>query len=67
MVFSSSGDLFVFYKKCLVQCITLSTGTPLLRLCIVFKKYLREYAQRILINQIPKLVSLGSFVNWLLY
>ncbi|KAI6647972.1 Vacuolar protein sorting-associated protein 53-like [Oopsacas minuta] len=54
-VFSSSGDLFVFYKKCLVQCITLSTGVPLLHLSNVFKKYLKEYANRILISQIPKL------------
>ena len=25
-VLSSCGDLFVFYKKCLVQCAELSTG-----------------------------------------
>ena len=25
-VLSSCGDLFVFYKKCLVQCTELSTG-----------------------------------------
>eukprot|EP00800_Vazella_pourtalesii_P019401 TRINITY_DN6566_c0_g1_i1.p1 TRINITY_DN6566_c0_g1~~TRINITY_DN6566_c0_g1_i1.p1 ORF type:complete len:652 (-),score=146.06 TRINITY_DN6566_c0_g1_i1:61-2016(-) len=54
-VFSSSGDLFVFYKKCLVQCITLSTGQPLLNLANVFRKYLKEYAQKILLHQIPKL------------
>lgn len=38
------ADLFVFYKKCLLQCAQLSTGQPMLSLTSVFEKYLREYA-----------------------
>ncbi|XP_052743016.1 vacuolar protein sorting-associated protein 53 homolog [Bicyclus anynana] len=43
-VMSSCADLFLFYKKCLAQCATLSTGEPMLELAGVFGKYLREYA-----------------------
>nr|XP_034838363.1 vacuolar protein sorting-associated protein 53 homolog [Maniola hyperantus] len=43
-VMSSCADLFLFYKKCLAQCATLSTGEPMLELSGVFGKYLREYA-----------------------
>ncbi|CAH2084295.1 unnamed protein product [Euphydryas editha] len=42
-VMSSCADLFLFYKKCLAQCATLSTGEPMLELAGVFGKYLREY------------------------
>nr|SVE75633.1 EOG090X02G1 [Daphnia hispanica] len=41
-VLPSCADLFVFYKKCLLQCAQLSTGQPMLSLTSVFKKYLRE-------------------------
>ncbi len=54
VVIPSAADLFVFYKKCLVQCSSLSTGSPLLELTEIFKKYLREYASRILTPNLPK-------------
>ena len=40
LVLTSAADLFVYYKKCMVQCTTLSKGEPLLYLTSVFKKYL---------------------------
>lgn len=53
VVFPSAGELFVFYKKCMVQCSQLSTGTPLLSLTTAFQKFLREYATRVLNNNLP--------------
>ena len=53
VVFSSAGELFVFYKKCMVQCSQLSTGPPLLSLTGTFQKYLKEYATRVLNNHLP--------------
>ncbi|XP_071493403.1 vacuolar protein sorting-associated protein 53 homolog [Diadema antillarum] len=53
-VLPSCADLFVYYKKCMVQCSQLSTGTPLLNLTQTFQKYLREYASRLLTNNLPK-------------
>jgi len=59
-VLSSCGDLFVFYKKCLVQCSELSTGQPMLGLAQLFRKYLREYIQRVIVANLPKVRSGGS-------
>ena len=53
-VLPSCADLFVFYKKCLLQCAQLSTGQPMLTLTSVFKKYLREYAARLLQSNLPR-------------
>ncbi|XP_075232091.1 vacuolar protein sorting 53 [Lycorma delicatula] len=53
-VLPSCADLFVFYKKCLVQCTQLSNGQPMLGLATVFQKYLREYALNVLQNNLPK-------------
>lgn len=55
----SCAELFIFYKKSLVQCTQLSNGKTLFDLVLVFKKYLREYAIKVLENQIPK-VSVPS-------
>ena len=55
-VLPSCADLFVFYKKCMVQCSQLSTGQPLIDLTKTFQKYLKEYAQRILLANLPKFV-----------
>lgn len=57
VVLPSCADLFMFYKKCLVQCTQLSRGQSMVNLSEVFKKYLREYALKILQNNLPKLVS----------
>ncbi|EFN69602.1 Vacuolar protein sorting-associated protein 53-like protein [Camponotus floridanus] len=54
-VLSSCADLFVFYKKCMLQCTQLSTGLIMLSLTETFQKYLREYAVKILQNNLPKI------------
>ncbi|XP_034669570.1 vacuolar protein sorting-associated protein 53 homolog [Drosophila subobscura] len=70
-VYPSSGDLFVFYKKCMVQCNQLSNEQPMYDLALVFKKYLREYAVKVLEGSTPKLVpittssSIGKSVSML--
>ncbi|XP_077995725.1 vacuolar protein sorting-associated protein 53 homolog [Glandiceps talaboti] len=53
-ILPSCADLFVYYKKCMVQCSQLSTGTPLLSLTSTFQRYLREYAVKLLTNNLPK-------------
>lgn len=59
-VLPSCADLFVFYKKCLVQCTQLSNGQPMLDLASTFQKYLREYATKILQNNLPKVGGNGQ-------
>jgi hypothetical protein len=54
VVLPSCADLFIFYKKSMVQCSQLSTGLPLLELTAVFKKYLKEYSARLLTANLPK-------------
>jgi len=53
-ILSSCADLFVYYKKCMVQCSQLSMGPPMLLLTKTFQKHLKEYAQKLLINNLPK-------------
>ena len=53
VVFPSAGELFVFYKKCMVQCSQLSTGGPLLSVTAVFQRFLKEYATKVLSNHLP--------------
>ncbi|XP_045538426.1 vacuolar protein sorting-associated protein 53 homolog [Papilio machaon] len=62
-VIASCADLFLFYKKCLVQCARLTTGEPMLELAGVFQKYLREYASSVLQAALPRAapaLSLGA-------
>ncbi|XP_054989660.1 vacuolar protein sorting-associated protein 53 homolog [Sorex araneus] len=56
-VLPSCADLFVYYKKCMVQCSQLSTGEPMIALTTIFQKYLREYAWKILSGSLPKTTS----------
>uniref|UniRef100_A0A8D2L4I5 Vps53 N-terminal domain-containing protein n=1 Tax=Varanus komodoensis TaxID=61221 RepID=A0A8D2L4I5_VARKO len=44
-VLPSCADLFVYYKKCMVQCSQLSTGEPMIALTTIFQKYLRDSVQ----------------------
>ncbi len=53
-VLPSCADLFVYYKKCMVQCSQLSTGQPMIDLTATFQKYLKEYAARLLMANLPK-------------
>ncbi|KAJ8667632.1 hypothetical protein QAD02_009295 [Eretmocerus hayati] len=64
-VLSSCADLFVFYKKCMIQCTQLSSGAIMVSLAETFQKYLREYAMKILQNNLPKIggASIGSSVS----
>ena len=56
-VLHSCGDLFMFYKKCMVQCAQLSTAEPMLALQNIFRNHLREYASKILYANMPKATS----------
>jgi vacuolar protein sorting-associated protein 53 len=54
-IHGSSADLFVFYKNCMTQCMQLFTNTNLLiKLSSTFRKYLKEYANRVLNSSLPK-------------
>ncbi|XP_025409735.1 vacuolar protein sorting-associated protein 53 homolog [Sipha flava] len=54
-VLPNCADLFLFYKKSLVQCTELSNHNPMLSLAAVFQKYLKEYATKILEVNLPKI------------
>ncbi|XP_055858005.1 vacuolar protein sorting-associated protein 53 homolog [Episyrphus balteatus] len=62
-VFPSSGDLFVFYKKCMVQCTQLSNDQPMYDLAMIFKKYLREYASKVLEANTPKMQNVQNSIG----
>lgn len=50
----------------MVQCNQLSNEQPMYELAMVFKKYLREYANKVLEFSIPKLLpSTTSIGKWL--
>ena len=60
-VMTSCGDLFVFYRKCLVQLGELSAGQPLLDLASLFRKYLREYTSKVIVAALTNIGnSLGG-------
>lgn len=59
-VFPNCAELFVFYKKCMVQCTQLSNEKPMYDLTLIFKKYLREYSSKVLEARIPKLQQSSS-------
>lgn len=63
VVLPSCAELFVFYKKCMVQCAQLSTGQPMVDLTTVFQKYLCEYAIKLLQNNLPKFVNSNSLAT----
>ncbi|KAL4143131.1 hypothetical protein QTP88_005495 [Uroleucon formosanum] len=54
-VLPNCADLFLFYKKSLVQCTELSNHNPMLALATVFQKYLKEYATKVLEVNLPKI------------
>lgn len=58
-VFASAGVLFSQYKNCLVQCVQLSVGQPLVDLSFKFKRNLEDYAIKVLSNNLPKIKSSG--------
>ncbi|KAF9467425.1 Vps53-like protein [Collybia nuda] len=54
LVLHSSTELFYFYGQSLEQCAKLSTGQPLFDLCTLHKKWLRIYAEEILIASLKR-------------
>lgn len=56
----SCAELFIFYKKSLVQCTQLNNGKTMFDLVLVYKKYLREYAIKVLENQTPKVSAAAN-------
>lgn len=62
-ILASSGILFTQYKNCLVQCVQLSKRQPLVSLSLTFQKYLREYAHKVLQNNLPRIGSTMSAMS----
>ncbi|KAJ3505368.1 hypothetical protein NLJ89_g7457 [Agrocybe chaxingu] len=60
-VLPSSTDLFYFYGQSLEQCAKLSTGQPLFDLCTLHKKWLRIYAEDVLVGNVKRQASDLSF------
>lgn len=70
VVLPSCGQLFVFYKKSMIQCSQLDYGQSLLDMSRLFQMGLREYAQKLLQCNLPRAgetqqntSSLGSSVQ----
>lgn len=59
----SCAELFIFYKKSLVQCAQLSKEKTMFDLSLIFKKYLREYAGKVLEGQLPKMSQAQSSIG----
>ncbi|KAF7306010.1 hypothetical protein HMN09_00755500 [Mycena chlorophos] len=57
VVLPSSTELFYFYGQSLEQCAKLSTGKPLFDLCTLHRKWLRIYAEEVLISNLKRPVS----------
>ncbi|KAF8210667.1 Vps53-like protein [Mycena galopus ATCC 62051] len=57
MVLPSSTELFYFYGQSLEQCAKLSTGKPLFNLSTLHKKWLRIYAEDVLVAGLKRPVS----------
>lgn len=51
----------------MIQCSQLSTGKPMLDLAMIFKKYLRDYAAKMLEAKIPKLMTSQSSIGLCLF
>lgn len=64
-ILPSCPDLFVFYKKSMIQCTQFDRGQSILNLTKTFQKYLHEYSDKLLLNNLPKIESqtLGSSVQ----
>lgn len=67
VVLSSCADLFLFYKKSLVQCCELSNEQPMLSLANTFQKYLREYATKVFQSNLPKYVYAFVIIRCIRY
>eukprot|EP00055_Hartaetosiga_balthica_P000960 m.137889 g.137889 ORF g.137889 m.137889 type:complete len:853 (-) comp12605_c0_seq1:139-2697(-) len=61
-VLESAGDMFVFFRNSMRQCVSLSTAASLFELYEIFIKYLSQYAQNILHANLPKSASLATLL-----
>lgn len=52
-VFTSSFDLFLFYRQTFANCAKLSTGKPFLDLCKMYQKWLDRYKD-LISSKLPK-------------
>ncbi|RPD57521.1 hypothetical protein L226DRAFT_503394 [Lentinus tigrinus ALCF2SS1-7] len=59
LVLPSSTELFYFYAQTLDQCARLFTGQPLYDLCALFKKWLRIYAEEVLVSSLRRPTTFG--------
>ncbi|KAJ7497608.1 Vps53-like protein [Mycena latifolia] len=57
VVLPSSTELFYFYGQSLEQCAKLSTGKPLFDLATLHKKWLRIYAEDVLVASLKRPIS----------
>ncbi|KAJ6587222.1 Vps53-like protein [Mycena vulgaris] len=57
VVLPSSTELFYFYGQSLEQCAKLSTGKPLFDLSVLHKKWLRIYAEDVLVAGLKRPIS----------
>ncbi|XP_050309102.1 vacuolar protein sorting-associated protein 53 homolog isoform X2 [Anthonomus grandis grandis] len=64
-ILPSCPDLFVFYKKSMIQCNQLDRGESMLSLTKTFQKYLQEYSEKLLQNNLPRIEAqtLGASVQ----
>ncbi|KAG8859608.1 Vacuolar protein sorting-associated protein 53 [Serendipita sp. 411] len=53
-VLQSSGDLFYFYGQTLEQCAKFTTGRPLFDLFLIFRKWLKVYAEEFLLQALRR-------------
>ena len=61
IVLPSCADLFVFFKKCMLQAGQLTYGgQTLVQLTGIFRKYLKAYANRMLLANLPKTLSTSA-------
>eukprot|EP00041_Stephanoeca_diplocostata_P000373 m.14441 g.14441 ORF g.14441 m.14441 type:complete len:903 (-) comp10450_c0_seq1:269-2977(-) len=58
----SSGDMFRFFRECLIMCTQLHSQAAVFDLYMVFKKYLRVYCTRVLAGSLPKSSSLATVI-----
>ncbi|KZT10830.1 uncharacterized protein LAESUDRAFT_755492 [Laetiporus sulphureus 93-53] len=60
LVLPSSTELFYFYAQILDQCAKLFTGQPLYDLSVLYKKWLRIYAEDVLLASMKKPSAVSS-------
>ena len=60
-VFTSSFDLFLFYRQTFANCAKLSTGKHFLDLCKMYQKWLDKYKD-LLMTKLPRLTNFAYLI-----